>query len=155
MDTQYIVLDGSTAELSTDNQHLTWHLGDYYFNDLRSEEKLMLEMTNVEFIGSSTLEDYVLDAVDVYANINIRNQRNTANHNGYSLLGSVRSDYVVEEESNGIVTSVMTYAKHPEFVVDKFNDITIYCYHHSNSVKLEYLNKNYCKFVLRITKVKN
>lgn len=154
MDTTYIVLDGTNASLSADNSHLTWNLGDYYFTDLRSEETLLLELMSVEFIGESTLEDVVLDAVDVYANINIRNQRSTANHNGYSLLGNVRSDYTVDE-GVGVVTSVMTYAKHPEFIVDKFNDITIYCYHHSNSVKLQYLNKNYCKFVLKISKIKN
>ena len=154
MDSIYLVLDGTNATLSDDDSHLNWALDEYLFSNYTTNTQFMIELISSQFIGNSTLEDVSLNSIEIFTNLNLKNQTNTKSNGGYKLLGTVAMESVIDGTET-VISSIISYIKHPKFLVSKFTNITIYCYHHTNNVKLVYLNKNYCKFILKLTKIKN
>ena len=157
MDTTYIVLDGYTAELSADGTIMTWRLDEYFFKDLRSDDFLMTQLHSAQFmgLGPSPFETSPMRSAEIYANINLRNQSNTTQNNSYNVLGIVNVDVDV---SSNTVASVVSSQVHPSFTTNRFNEISIYCDFHGNSLDFTTnvvgVDVAWCKFILRITKMK-
>jgi hypothetical protein len=159
MDTQYIVLDGTSAELTDDGYTLSWSLGDYMYKDLRSDEHINVQLHGVQFIGEGVALATIIvpmNSVEIYANMNLRNLSQTQNYENTMLVGLVDATY---NTSNYVVTSSTSLCGGPTFTTDKFNNITIYCKHNMTALDFNEnettgVNKAMCKFILKLTKLK-
>ena len=157
MDTTYIVLDGVSSTLSADGSTLTWTIGDYFFKDLRSDERLKLRLIYGQYIGKiTTIETSPITTSEVYANIKLLNQSDTYNNDGYSLLGIVDANIDV---ANSTASASVNSLKQPTFIINKFNEISIQCLHHGTTLDftshIDGVSQNYCKFVFEVSKINN
>jgi len=152
-----MVLDGRSAELTDDTYAMTWQIEDHLFKDLKSDERFNIQLHSVQFSGvDNLLSTSPTRSVEIYADIKLKNQSNTYNNNGFSLIGF--SDANIDS-TNGVVSSYVMDSRQPIYEINKFNEITIYCQHQLNKLIMANdetltIGVNDSKFIFRITRIK-
>jgi hypothetical protein len=158
MDTTYIVLDGSNADLSTDGTRLSWNLNDEFFKKFESENVFNIQLHSIQFNGDAVaLPTIYCKSSEVYANMRIFNMSSTIGNGEYSLMGLVDSN--IDTVNNTVSSSVSSSQIFPKYITNKFNNIGIYIIHNQNLLKFTEdidsgLTKDTCIFVFKLTKLK-
>ena len=148
----FIYLDGNSATL-TDGTYLKWNIPDYYYKNVSDRDEIYITLENAQLMGTiTTLKTKYMESLEVICSTNIRDYSNTKANNE-NVIGMF--DCTVDVTNLTATCIRENHLKNSLFKVGKFTDFTILIRHQeiplSFTSDVDGINKNNCKFMLKIT----